>query len=208
MSKLPIFQSVFGVPWADLPLVLQKHYAIRAYSRDCVVAEGTMTIRRGWITRLLSPFLTAFGALVPCDGENIPTTVRFYSGPESSAFHFDRVFHFPGRAPFRFLSRLEPVAGAEMIEFMRFGIGWRCRYHIDGVRADRVRVILSHVGYVVKIHRWLIPLPLVWILGKGAAEEEALTEDRFKMWMTITHPIWGEIYRYEGGFQITAVTCE
>ena len=201
MSQAPIFESVFGVPWETLPPVMQKHYAVRAHSRDRVVVTGTMNIRRGLLIRLLSPVLKLIGALVPYDGTGIPVTVTFYSGPGDSAFHFDRVFNFTDKPPFRFHSRLEAGRDREMIEFMRGGIGWRAVYQANGPR-----VALQHRGYVWRVGRFLVPVPLTWIIGKGAAEEEALTDDTFKMWMTITHPVFGESYRYEGNFRVTEVT--
>jgi hypothetical protein len=54
----------------------------------------------------------------------------------------------------------------------------------------------------------IIPLPLVLVLGKGAAEEEVLSDDSFRMWMAVTHPLFGESYRYDGTFRISEVTCE
>jgi hypothetical protein len=202
MSKAPIFQSIFGVPWSDLPSVMQKHYAVRPDSHDRVVVRGTMTISRSRLMRLLAPLLRFFGALVPYDGEGIPATVTFTSGPGSSDFHFDRIFEPPGKPAFLFHSRLVQISESDVIELMRFGIGWRSRYRIDGNH-----VSLSHIGYFWRIGKMLIPLPMTWILGRGAAAEDVVNDNSFTMWMTITHPLLGEIYRYEGIFEVTEVTC-
>jgi hypothetical protein len=84
---------------------------------------------------------------------------------------------------------------------MRGGLGWRSRYLAHGDH-----VALEHVGYYWKVGRWLLPMPmLTWFLGRGAAEEEALSDNTFKMWMTVTHPLFGEAYRYEGIFEIAEV---
>ena len=201
MPQAPIFEGIFGRPLSGLPPVMQKHYGVRADSADRVTVEGVMNIHRGWLIRLMSPFLRLFGALVPYDGKDIPVTVAFYSGPGEMAFHFDRSFHFPGKQVYRFHSRLQPVSGDEVVEVMRGGIGWRCAYEAEGKH-----IRLHHRGYVWRIGRFLIPLPLALILGKGAAGEEVLTDDTFSMWMTITHPLFGENYRYEGTFKIAGVT--
>ena len=201
MSKAPLFQSIFGVPWAELPPVMQKHYAVRPYSLDRVVVKVIMTIRRSRLVRFLSPLLNIFGALAPYDGENVPATVTFYSGPETSDFHIERVFEPPDKPAFRFHSRLVQVAGSDVIEYMRFGLGWRAHYRTSGNR-----VTLTHIGYYWRLGKFLIPVPFVWVLGKGAATEEVLTDNRFKMWMTITHPLFGVTYGYEGTFDIAAVT--
>lgn len=202
MSKAPIFQSIFGVPWADLPPVMQKHYAVRPDSQDRVTVRGTMTIRRSRLMKMLAPLLRFFGALVPYDGEGIPATVTFTSGPGSSDFHFDRIFQPPGKPSFRFHSRLVQISGNDVIELMRFGIGWRAHYRMNGNH-----ISLSHIGYYWRIGKVLIPLPMTWIIGRGAAAEDVVNDNSFTMWMTITHPIFGEIYRYEGAFEIAEVSC-
>jgi hypothetical protein len=201
MSKTYLFAPIFGIPWDQLPPVMQQHYAVRPDSRDKVVVRGVMSIRRSPLMRALAPLLNLFGALVPWDGDDVPVTVTFTSGPGSSDFHFDRLFDLPGRKPFRFHSRLVPIHSNEVIEVMRGGLGWRCRY-----RAQGRRILLDHVGYAWKLGRWLLPLPfLSWMLGRGAAAEEALTDATFTMWMTVTHPLFGEAYRYEGAFTIAEV---
>lgn len=201
MSKAPIFQSIFGVPWADLPPVMQKHYAVRPDSNDRVVVRGIMTIKRNWLMRLASPMLRLSGALVPYDGQGVPVTVTFHSGPGISDFYFDRTFQFPGKPPFRFHSRVMQIAGSDVIELMRSGIGWRSNYRIAGNL-----ITLTQIGYFWRIGKRLIPLPMTWIIGTCTAAEEVIDDNNFKMWMTITHPIWGETYRYEGTFEIAEVS--
>lgn len=197
-----IFQSIFGEAWNLLPLVMQKHYAVRSGSNDKVVVEGTMDIERSWLARLLSPLLRLCGALVPYSGKDVPVTVCFSSPPGSRAFIFDRVFHFPGHAPCRFHSRMEQIRIDEVVEFMRFGIGWRLRYGWDG---QRVR--LHHAGYVWRIFGVLIPLPLELLIGKGSAWEEPVDDHTFRMWMGVIHPVWGQTYSYSGTFRVTEVCC-
>jgi hypothetical protein len=164
MPQAPIFQSIFDVPWAELPPVMQKHYAVRADSEDRVVASGTMNIKQSRFIRFLSPLIKVFGALVPYEGKDIPVTVAFYSGRGSKVFHYDRVFNFADRPPFRFHSKVEQVSGHETVEFMRFGIGWRAAYRVNGKH-----VTFSHRGYVWRICGVLLPVPLAWVIGRGAA---------------------------------------
>jgi hypothetical protein len=197
MAEAPIFQGIFGIPWVDMPPVMQKHYAVRAYSADRARAVGVMNIRRSRLIRLLSLFLKIFGALVPLDGDDIPTTVDFYSGPQEKAFHFDRSFDRPGQKPFRFHSRLEQVAGHDVVEYMRFNVGWRSTYYMHGNRVE-----MTHIGYVWRLGKFLVPLPFTLLLGKGAAWEEVIDAESFRMCMTVTHPLFGEAYRYEGVFKM------
>jgi len=90
------------------------------------------------------------------------------------------------------------VEGNEVIEIMRFGIGWRMNYlWQDG------KVILKHKGYTMKLFGRYIPLPLTTILGEGYAEEVAVDDETFSMFVEIRHPWWGKIYEYKGQFRIT-----
>lgn len=200
MAEGFLFQSIFGDAWDRLPPVMQKHYAVRAGSNDAVMVEGTLDVERSTLARLLSPFLRVCGALVPYDGKAVPVTVRFTSPTGTRAFVFDRVFLFPGHAPCLFHSRMEQVHGNEVVEFMRFGIGWRLRYGWDG---HRVR--LQHRGYVWRIFGMLIPLPLNLLIGKSNAWEEPVDNNSFRMWMGVSHPVFGQIYSYSGTFHIMEV---
>jgi len=196
-NSTPIFQPIFGESWSILPPVMHLHYANHPFSDDVAVAEGTMDVTFNWLARLLSPLLHLTGALVPYQGRNIPVTVHFRSFPDSSALMFDREFRFPNRKPFYFRSRITPIGGAEVIEYMRFGIGWKADYIYSSGK-----VKLLHRGYVWRIAGRAIPLPISWILGKGYAEEEALSNTSFRMHMHITHPIWGKLYDYRGIFEM------
>ncbi len=89
-----------------------------------------------------------------------------------------------------------------MIEVMCSGIGWRSLYQMTGNH-----ISLSPIGYYWRFGNRNVPLPLTWIIGACAASEDVLTDNTFKMQMTITHPIFGETYRYEGTFEIAEVSC-
>lgn len=199
-DKLPTFQAVFGTDWAALPPVLLAHYANRPYSKDVVTVDGLLTIQSSLYMKLLTPLLQLSGALVPYEGEHVPVTVRFMSEPESNAYYFDRTFRFPGRRPYRFRSRMEPIGGNSVVEFMRIGIGWHAGFQWDGKK-----IVISHRDYAVRLFGRLIPVALELVMGKGYAEEEALDDQRFRMNMHIQHPLLGIIYRYHGTFKVTAV---
>ncbi len=200
---VPIFQSIFGQQWPLLPSVMHKHYANRPYCNDVVTVEGIMKVELSLFARLLSPLLRIAGALVPCAGENIPVTVHFRSEPDSNIYVFDRIFCFPGKAPYHFRSRMQPVGGSEIVEFMRIGIGWQVRYGYDGQK-----VVMAHRGYVMKLFGKLIRLPLELLLGRGYAEEEALSDKSFRMYMDIRHPLFGKIYSYSGEFALTEMVLD
>lgn len=193
----PIFQSIFGKSWDDLPPAFKKHYANRPYSNDVVTLDGIMDIKLSKLTRMMKPLFRLFGTLVPYEGENIPTVVHSKSEPDSDNYILERIFNFPGQKPYIFRSAFVPIEGNDVVEIMKFGIGWRCYYTYEGGK-----VLLTHKGYSWRIFGLLIPLPLTLILGKGYAEEQIIDDSSFKMRMVITHPWFGETFEYKGQFKV------
>lgn len=202
-EKAPIFKPIFGEAWQAMPAVLHQHYANRPYTLDVVQVEGIMKVRASRWMQLFAPLLKWAGLLVPYQGDAVPTTVWFRSEPDSRAFCFDREFRFPGKEPCHFRSRMMPVGGDEVIEYMSLGIGWRAAYHF----ADN-KVTLTHRGYIWRVLGYDIPMPLHWLFGKGYAEEEATGETTFRMKMNIQHPLLGEVYSYAGSFEMREVKLE
>ncbi len=94
------------------------------------------------------------------------------------------------------------VGGNELIEFMRFGIGWKTAFTWDGSK-----VILSHRGYVWRFLDVHIPIPLFLIIGRGEAEEVPIEENEFEMWAHARHPWFGNCFAYAGLFKAVEVKC-
>lgn len=193
----PIFQAVLGEQWNKLPLVFHKHYANRPFTDDVVVVSGKMDVEFGWLIKLFSPLLRLFGVLVPYQGNDIPVTVKFRSETESSAYCLDRTFNFLNKKPYVFYSKMVPVKDELIIEFMKYGIGWKHRFYYNGDK-----VILEHHSYVWKFLNIIIPVPVGLFLGRGYAEEEAINDNEFRMKMNITHPLFGKMYEYRGEFEV------
>lgn len=196
----PIFREIFGDSWEQLPVVMQKHYAVRPNSGDVVTVKGHLDIK---ISPLVSVMARLTGMLLAYSGDDVPVTVVFRSGEGSSAFHFERTFHFPDRGDVMFRSSMEHVKDNILVEFMRFGIGWKLAYEWDGQK-----VILAHRGYVWRIFGGMIPVPLELIIGRGHAEEMPLSDDSFSMWTHSKHPLFGDTFGYAGEFKVTEVSCD
>jgi predicted DCC family thiol-disulfide oxidoreductase YuxK len=194
----PIFKSVFGEQWDDLPVVMKKHYANHPYSTDKVIVEGMLDVQYRGPLRLLQPVFRLLGTVPIVNEHNVAITVHFDSSPDSKTFGFNRQFHFREHRPYRFRTRMLQIDGNEMIEIMRFGLCWRFQY-----RWENDAVVLGHRGYALKLLGHLIPLPLHWITGRGDAIERAIDDDHFDMEVTLVHPWFGEIYRYAGRFKVT-----
>lgn len=197
----PIFKNIFGGDWEKLPPVMHKHYANRPYSDDVSVCEGTLDVMCKAPLTWMAPLMMALGQ-VPAHNENdVAVTVRFQSDKDSRAFHFKRTFQFKKRKPYAFHSRMIQIRDNEVIEVMRFRIGWKMLYLWDGHK-----VVLQHRGYALYIGGLFLPLPLTLLLGKGYAEEVAIDDSSFNMITHITHPLWGKIYQYKGRFKMTKET--
>jgi len=193
----PTFKSIFAEKWDLLPTVMKKHYANKPFSDDVVTVKGKMNfIIAPWAAWVM-PLFKWLKIIVPYAGENIDVTVNFRSEPDTSVYQFDRWIYFPGKKPYNFLSRMYNTEGSEIVERLNFGICWRMNYDFDGEK-----VLLLHKGYCLKIFGKFIPFPISFIVGKGNAEEIALDEDRFSMRMTITHPLFGVYYEYNGIFKV------
>lgn len=196
----PTFEPIFGDSWKDLTLVLKKRYSNRSYSKDEVVVDGILDVHVSKWMKFLSPMLRFCGALVPYEGKDIPVTVRFNSHTNSDVIGFNRHFKFTTRKPYFFRSKLKPVGKDGVIEFMKFGLGWKMRYAFEDGKAK-----LLHNGYIWRIFGIDIPLPFYWILGKGYAYEQAVPgkPNEFDMYFDITHPWFGNVFGYKGRFSVS-----
>jgi predicted DCC family thiol-disulfide oxidoreductase YuxK len=203
MRKLPIFQPVFGANWSRLPPALKARYANRPYSNDLGTVEGHLDISVSPMMRILAPLLKWTGMLVPYHGKQVPVVVNFASYPHSEACHFHRTFHFPGRAPYVFRSSMTPEAGNVIVEDLNLGISWRATCDVEDNK-----VVLRHLGYVVRVLGWRVPVPLQLLFGTGYAEEEATGPASFRMKMEINHPLLGEVFAYRGHFEVKGVLID
>ncbi len=197
MIDEPIFKSIFGENWQDLPPVMQKHYANRPFTDDVTVVGGTLDLMCSGPMRMLSPLFWLMKGVPPKNEKDVPVTVNFKSDRSSKSFHFNRMFHFKNGRPYQFRSRMIQTEGNEVIEVMRFGIGWRMSY----VWEDE-RVKLKHKGYVLCVLGIFIPIPLTFLMGEGYAEEVEVDDNTFDMSVSITHALWGKVYGYKGRFEV------
>ena len=195
----PTFEAIFGKDWDSLPAVMKKHYANHPFSNEVTTVAGVLDIFCKPPLLWISPLMRLLGQIPTFNKKTVPVTVRFESDLDSEAFHFNRSFEFPGRKPYVFHSRMFQVEANEVIEIMRFGLAWRMEYSWDGEK-----VILAHKGYALQMFGHIMPLPLTYLMGAGSAEEWPVDENTFDMKVRITHPWWGEMYGYNGRFQVLA----
>lgn len=193
----PIFKSVFGKSWSDLPSVMRKHYANRPYTDDRIVVKGTLDVMCAGPIKLLAPLMKLMGQIPAHNEKVVPVTVQFESDRDTKAFHFKRTFNFKNKKHYVFRSWMVQIKDNEVIEVMPFGLGWRMLYAWDGEK-----VVLTHRGYTLRIFGHFVPVPLTWFMGRGYAEEIAVDDNTFDMATHITHSLWGKVYEYKGRFKI------
>ncbi len=193
----PIFKDIFGDSWEDLPPVMHKHYANNPYTDEEVIVEGMLDVMCAEPIKFLGPLMNLMGQIPARNETGVPVSVQLRSDANSKAFHFVRTFNFKNDTPYIFHSRMMQIKGNEVIEIMRFGLGWKMLYRWDGEK-----VVLQHRGYALHLFGHFIPVPLTFLMGKGYAEEIAIDDDTFDMITHITHPWWGKVYEYKGRFEV------
>lgn len=197
LKSEPIFKSIFGPSWDELPPVMKQHYSNHPYTTEVKTVKGTLDMVCKPPLLWLSPLMKLLGQIPTFNETNVPVTVYFESDLNSKAFYFKRVFHFSKGKPYKFHSRMLQIKEDEVVEIMRFGFGWKMQYFWDGEK-----VVLAHKGYALRFFGHLIPLPLTALLGAGRAVEHPVDDNTFDMEVSITHPWWGKIYGYKGRFKV------
>jgi len=197
MKNEPLFKNIFGKDWKNIPAVMHKHYANRPYTNDVTRAMGKLDIACAGPIKYLSWLFWRMHSIPPCNENNVPVEVIYSSEPNSKFFCIDRIFHFGGAKPYHYKSRMVHIKKNEVIEVMSSRIGWHMNYVWESGK-----VKLKHVGYVLHLFGYFIPLPLTFLIGEGNAEETAIDDNFFDMIVRVTHPWWGLVYEYKGRFEL------
>lgn len=185
--KSPL-QLALGPDWEKLPPALQEHYR---FGKTC--DRGHLDIE---FPRFMVPYLHLLhrlGALVPRGGKRIPTTVdkqvvgdrqlwrRTISYPDGRSVHFNSTWTYAGGN--QVIEYVNPVLGLQMAVQVLEG-----RLHYRGVR------------FVARFGAFRLPIPEWLVLGHTSIVEEALDDAHFAMDFRLTHPIFGQVFRYAGKF--------
>jgi len=197
-----LFGPVLGRYFGELPAVFRAQYFPELDSGERVVLEGQM--RRVWRRgRWLWPLFwlaSWFEMLFPETGRDVPVRVVISrSTRKGEAVHtWRRRFAFPRERRFtsrmvydRHLGRIVELVGPGEL----LGVAWEMRFEPPGA------LELSADRWVLRLGRWALSLPS-WILGTGYAIQQAdtLSDDGFSIDLTISHPLLGDVFGYEGTF--------
>ncbi len=182
-------QTALGEDWQKLPPALRTHY------RCCTTRDtGYLDIAfPAWIRPCLR-LLYRVGALVPRSGQGVATVVdKRVAGQRQ---YWQRSIRFADGETIGFNSIWEPAEGGTLIEYVNPVLGLQMRPYVVGKRLH-----YQGVRFVARLWRWRMPIPEWLALGHTTIVEEALDDTRFAMDFRLTHPLFGEVFRYSGQFE-------
>ena len=194
----PVLKQALGPEWSSLAPVIQAHYGLAPATDERIQLRGTMD--RVFYSRVVSPLIPVaalVGAMVPYRGHNVPVEVVNYSVPGKPGYFWHRIFYFPVKKPYEFRSRMICTGAGELIEYVRYGLGLRLN-----VSVRNGGLIEKEVGYVWRIGRHSISVPLHVLLGRSYVEEMPISASEYQMQWVITHPVFGETFAYSGRFSL------
>ncbi len=184
-----LMQCALGDDWNKLPPALQAHYRYGT-TKDI----GHMNIE---YPRFMQPFLNVlrlFGALVNRSGQYIPTVVE--KSVINDRQYWQRTITYPDGKVVCFNSFWIAAADNELIEFVNPVLGLQMAMHVQDERLH-----YRGIRYVAKLGPYLLPIPEWMALGHTTILENAVDETHFAMDFRLTHPLFGEIFRYSGEFE-------
>lgn len=186
-----LMQTALGDSWSKLPAALQIHYQFGK-----TTDTGFMDIE---YPRFMQPFLNVlrvFGALINQSGRKVPTVVEKNVAGERQ--YWRRTIFYPSGKVVHFNSFWESAGDGQLIEFVNPILGLQMSVHVEGERLH-----YRGIKFVMKLGRVLLPIPECMVLGHTTIIEEALDSTHFAMDFRLTHPLFGQVFRYSGRFEAT-----
>ncbi|MES9833196.1 MAG: DUF4166 domain-containing protein [Candidatus Thiodiazotropha sp. DIVDIV] len=195
----PVIKQALGTNWEALSEIVKQHYDITPGEDTTLILRGEMSeVYHSTIAKLYLLPGRIFGALVPYRGKKIPTVVKNWtSAKNSKAMFWYRTLHFPNRPQVIFQSRMEHLAGNEIIEYVKYGMGIRM-----ALFEDNHSLVYKSLGYVLRIGRLKLPIPNWMILGNATIVERATSDTLLHLDFEIVHPLFGKTFSYAGEFAI------
>ncbi|RYE00681.1 MAG: DUF4166 domain-containing protein [Sphingobacteriales bacterium] len=188
MSSL--MHSALGAAFEQLPAALQAHYKAGP-TRE----SGHLDIE---YPRWMQPFLTLLrlvGALVNRAGRQVPTLVEKWDSAQGQQWR--RTISFSNGKVVYFNSRWVKGEGNRLIEYVNPLLGLEMAVHVEGGN-----LYYEGVRFIVKLGALLIPIPEWLLLGHTTIVEEGVDANHFAMDFRLTHPVFGQIFRYAGTFEV------
>ncbi len=189
-----LMQQALGADWDRLPPVLQAHYRF-----GTTTETGRMDIE---YPRFMQPFLSlfrVFGALVNRPGRQVATVVEKRVVGERQDWR--RTITYADGRVIHFDSFWIPAGHGRLIEFVNPALGLQMAPYVTGERLH-----YRGVRFIVKLGAIQLPIPEWMVLGHTTIVETAIDESHFVMDFRLTHPLFGQLFRYSGQFGIASNT--
>ncbi|MDQ5881674.1 MAG: hypothetical protein QG616_1505 [Pseudomonadota bacterium] len=184
-----LMQQALGADWDKLPPALQAHYRF-----GTTTDTGSMDIEYPRFMQPVWSILRLLGALVDRQGKSVTTIVEKRVVGERQVWQ--RTITYPDGQIVRFDSFWVAAGNAEVIEFVNPVLGLQMAPYVVG---EKLRY--RGVSFIAKLGPVTIPIPEWLVLGHATIIEEALDDTHFAMDFRLTHPLFGELFRYSGKFE-------
>lgn len=194
----PVIRQALGTDWDKLHPAVRRHYDISAEGVSELKLNGTMDEVDH--ANVITPFMwiaQVFGALVPYRGKNLPVEVYNHAEAGRNTLFWKRHFHFPGRKPFYFFSRMETLRDNLIVEYVRYRMGiCMAMSEQNGTLCYESRGYIWNIGpLTVRIPDWLM-------LGNATIVERGIDEKTIQLEFNIQHPLFGRTFTYSGSFEL------
>jgi hypothetical protein len=184
-----LMQQVLGADWDKLPPALQAHYRF-----GTTTDTGSMDIEYPRFMQPVWSILRLLGALVDRQGKSVTTIVEKRVVGERQVWQ--RTITYPDGQIVRFDSFWVAAGNAEVIEFVNPVLGLQMAPYVVGEKLH-----YRGVRFIAKLGPVMIPIPEWLVLGHATIIEEALDDTHFAMDFRLTHPLFGQLFRYSGKFE-------
>ncbi|MDP3845606.1 MAG: DUF4166 domain-containing protein [Pseudomonas sp.] len=184
-----LMQQLLGNDWDKLHPALQAHYQF-APNMDI----GHLDIE---YPRFMQPILHLLywcGALINRAGKKVDTRVEKHISAERQ--YWRRAMTFADGQVIQFNSYCILAGGNQLIEFVNPFLGLQMAVHVqDG------QLHYQGVRFVMKLGSVRLPIPEWLALGHTSIIETGMDNNYFAMDFRLTHPLFGQVFRYSGVLQ-------
>ncbi len=158
--------------------------------------SGDMSlIRFSLVGRFFAVLGRFFGTpLAPWNGRVVPVQVTVMRGRRGVAW--ERLYHYPGRAPIRVISEKVVTEEGRMMEVVGGSLAVLLSLQ---ARGQSLRFVGRH--YQFRIGTWRLPIPLVLTPGVLLAVHRAIDDETFTFGLAFHHPLFGVTHRQVGRFR-------
>jgi len=194
-----MFNKILSEQWNSLSPSIQQHYGLE--DGEEINLKGQLAVKHGKFIKLLMPLIRLTGALVPVEGQCFNVSVL--TKREGENYHWCRRFEKDHKV-YEFNSVMN-LHGNDVIENVGLRLGIKLR-----VSERNGGLLYEDKGYVFKVGKQYVPIPLHLLMGKSVIEEFTLTDNKhdIDMKFVVTHPWFGFMFSYMGYFNVDRTTNE